>query len=94
MTNESEIKRLLKKNLAISQDTYKLARKIRKTQKISRWIKILKWTFIIVMALGAYYYIQPFVGTFMETFEKFKADISSLGQGGDFLKGFMENKPE
>ncbi len=58
---EPELKTLLEANLELSKENNKLLKKVRRVQKIARNTKIVYWLFIVAIAFGAYYYVQPFV---------------------------------
>ena len=86
MDEIEEIKRLLKKNLEVSEESLKIAKKVRRTQNTGRLFKALKWIIILALALGSYYYIQPFLETFWQTVGDIKGDISSLKDTGQSIK--------
>ncbi len=102
MDDFKEIKKLLKQNLEISQESSTILKKIRRNQKISRFFMVFKWVIIIALALGAYYYIQPLMETFFEAAGQIREDFSVLRQTGsgvgdlppsvlDKLQTFFEN---
>jgi len=57
---ESEIKGLLEENLKLSKENNELLKKVREFQRWSRITKVLYWFIIIGIALGAFYFIQPY----------------------------------
>lgn len=74
MDEMEQIKRTLKKNLEVSEESYKILKKLYKAHKLSRFIKIVYWVFIAAAVLGLYYYVQPVVDGLKETL----GDIRSL----------------
>jgi len=94
MEDNNEIKKLLKRNLEISEESSKIIKKIHGVQKTGRILKISKWVLVIALALGAYYYIQPFMETFWETVGQIKEDFSSLKETGESMgnipSGFLD----
>ncbi len=86
MDELEQTKRLLKKNLAISEESLKLLKKVRRTQKISSFVKFLRWAIIILLAFGAYYYIQPFMETFWQTVSQIRQDVSTIGKASNEIK--------
>ncbi|MBU1179036.1 hypothetical protein KKB69_01740 [Patescibacteria group bacterium] len=86
MDDTEEIKRLLKKNLAFSEESFNILKKIQRTQRFSKFLTFLKWALIIGLSLGSYYYIQPFIETFYQSMGQIREDASSLGQAGQAVK--------
>jgi cellulose synthase/poly-beta-1,6-N-acetylglucosamine synthase-like glycosyltransferase len=86
MDEASEIKRLLKKNLEVSEESFKILRKMHRAQTMGRFFKVLKWVAVIALTLGAYYYIQPMIDTLLETFAQIKTDLSAVGETGQSIK--------
>ncbi|MBU2633064.1 hypothetical protein KJ751_00970 [Patescibacteria group bacterium] len=83
MEETNEIKKLLKRNLEISEESSNIIKKIHGAQRTGRILKILKWFLVIALALGAYYYVQPFMETFWETVGQIKKDFSSLKEASE-----------
>jgi len=78
MDSEEHIIKLLKQNLAVSKESLKILKKVHRTQVLGRLFKMLYWVIIIGGVFGAYYYLQPFVSNFIETWQK-------MGNIGDLL---------
>jgi len=74
--DDEQIKKLLKQNLAISKESLKILKKMHRTQVLGRLFKIIYWAIIIGGIFGAYYYLQPFVSNFIETWQSV-GEISS-----------------
>lgn len=75
MGDSDILKKLLRQNLEISRESFKILKKLHRGRKLAMGFKILYWTVIILMVLGAYYYIQPFVDTFTDTFGEIKKGV-------------------
>lgn len=82
---DEEIKNLLERNLEISKETHKIVKKMHRTQKIGRALKIIYWSIIIAGALGAYYYLKPVIGNFIDTYNKMRSDFSAIGESAKSL---------
>lgn len=65
MPNE-ELKNLLQKNLETSQESLKILKKINRGRIIGNLFSFLKWLIIIGTALGAYYYLQPYINQLLD----------------------------
>ena len=53
---EEEIKKILNKNLAVSEETLKIIKKIHRVQSVGRFLKVFKWLMIAALSFGFYYY--------------------------------------
>jgi len=82
-TESEEIKRLLRKNLAISEECLGIVKKMHRAQVTGRLLKVLKWLIIVALALGAYYYIQPYMDNFWQTMSEVQKGLSNLKAAGD-----------
>ncbi|OHA93174.1 MAG: hypothetical protein A3H52_03140 [Candidatus Zambryskibacteria bacterium RIFCSPLOWO2_02_FULL_39_26] len=56
-----EEKELLKRSVALAEENNDMLRRMQRSLRISRFISILYWVFIIGSAVGAYYLIQPYL---------------------------------
>ncbi|MFH1979137.1 MAG: hypothetical protein ABII97_02025 [Patescibacteria group bacterium] len=86
MEDSDQIKKLLNKNLAVSEESLKILKKVHRAQSIGRYLRIFKWVVIVLLALGAYYYIQPFMETFWSSVDAIKENVSSLRSTGETTK--------
>lgn len=55
------IKQLLRENLEVSQESLKILKKINRDRILGNIFNIVKWTIIIGVSIGAYYYFQPYL---------------------------------
>ncbi|MFH1608580.1 MAG: hypothetical protein ABH951_00995 [Patescibacteria group bacterium] len=77
---EKEEKELLKVAFNLTEENNKMLHKIRGVQKRQAFFGILKMLFFIGLALGAFYFLQPyvkniqdFIGSAGDTFNSFNA---------------------
>ena len=82
---DPESKQLLEKTYSLVEENHKILRKMRRSQKITSFMRIVYWLIIIGIALGAFYFLQPYI----DQLEKF---IRSSGISIDQLKG-LTNLP-
>ncbi len=59
--------RLLAIEAKIDQNQ-KIISEIRRSQKIANYTKILYWGFFILAGLGAFYFVQPFIGQLKDAY--------------------------
>jgi hypothetical protein len=85
MNEEAEIKTLLKKNLEISKESYKILKKVHRSQKIGRVLKTVYWLIIIGGLFGAYYYLQPVISSLIDSVKQITEDFTALGETGRAL---------
>ena len=92
---DSEIKELLKANLELSKENNEMLRKVRRVQKRAYAAKIAYWVIVLLLALGAYYYIQPYIQKVTDlytqgsnTLNGFNQTFSDLGDIQGLIDGF------
>ena len=58
---DSESKKLLEETLRLSQENNNILHSLRRSMRLARFMSLLYWVFIIGSAVGAYYFIQPYI---------------------------------
>ena len=56
-----EEKELFKRSIVLSEQNNDILRSIRRSMRLSHFMSILYWVFIIGSLVGAYYFIEPYV---------------------------------
>ena len=56
-----EERELLKRSVSLAEDNNKMLLSMRRSQRWASITRALYWVFIIGSAVGAYYFIQPYV---------------------------------
>jgi uncharacterized protein involved in cysteine biosynthesis len=79
------LKQLLEENLKLSKENNVLLLKIRNVQRWAQITKILYWFVIIGVAIGAFYFIQPYLGGVLNIYSGGVSDISSIKDIGNTL---------
>ncbi len=82
---EEYVKDLLKKNLEISEESLKILKKMHRAQMIGRTFKMLKWLVIIAIALGVYYYIEPYLKVMINNFNQIISMLGDIKKTSDSL---------
>lgn len=62
---DPESRKLLQETLELEKENNDMLRSMRRSLRIQRIMSILYWIFIIGSALGAYYFIQPYIEQLM-----------------------------
>ncbi len=58
---DEELKRILDENLAISKESLKILKSIRRGNRLAVAFKLFYWLVIIGSAVGAYYFLEPYI---------------------------------
>ncbi|MFA5751401.1 MAG: hypothetical protein WCX79_03835 [Candidatus Paceibacterota bacterium] len=82
---EPELKEKIEESLRLAEENNKMIRKMRRTLEWSRIMRIIYWLFIIAMALGAYYYIQPYVEQIKGVYGDAKDNMEGFGSFFDIF---------
>ncbi len=76
---DSEDKKLLEDIYELTKENNEMLHKVRGVQKRQTFFQIVHWLFIVGIAIGALYFLQPYIDQFQNfinevslTFEKFK----------------------
>jgi cell division protein FtsL len=72
--------------------------KVRRVQRQGQLFKILYWVLIVLLAFGAFYYIQPYVNQLLETYtgiqdtqEKMQSTIPNLTNINELINQLKGN---
>ena len=76
---DPESKKLLEDTLALAQENNKMLHALKRSMLWSRVISVLYWVLIIGSALGAYYFVQPYVDQIMSTYNGAKSNLDNIG---------------
>ena len=79
---DPETKRLLEENLRLSQENNDILHSMRNSMRMARFMSILYWLFIIGSALGAYYFIEPYLGQLKDLYVGANGALNDLKQFG------------
>lgn len=82
---DREIKKLLQKNLEVSQDILKISKKLNRARIVGGFFRILKWGVIVALSVGAYYYIEPYLRTLMDSISSITSGVEQIRQTSDAL---------
>ncbi len=69
---DPEIDKALSEQMELIEENNRLIKKIHKSIVMGRFISILYWVVIIGSALGAYYFLQPYVDVVLKAYENIK----------------------
>ncbi|MFA6000377.1 MAG: hypothetical protein WC783_05410 [Candidatus Paceibacterota bacterium] len=58
---DEETKKLLEETFALAKENNSMLHSLRRSMRMARFMSLLYWVFIIGSALGAYYFLQPYI---------------------------------
>lgn len=73
-----EERELLKRSIALSEENNDILRSMQRSMRFSRFMSILYWLFIIGSAIGAYYFVQPYIKAVTNAYGGASSNISGL----------------
>ncbi|MFA5737157.1 MAG: hypothetical protein WCX70_01150 [Candidatus Paceibacterota bacterium] len=81
---DEEIKQLLVKNIELGENNKQILTKILRYQRNIQILATLKWLLIILSAVGAFYYLQPFWDSLLSSYKNLieifnTIDINNVG---------------
>jgi len=77
---EEDLKVLLRENIEISKESLKILKKINRGRVFGNVFTALKWTVIIGISFGAYYYIEPFLSGYVDTLKSLTSGVENVGK--------------
>ena len=99
---DEELKVLLRENIEISKESLKILKKINRGRIFGNIFTALKWTLIIGISLGTFYYIEPFFSQYLDTIKGLTSGVENNPKIGnninsatspDLLKRLQELMP-
>lgn len=65
-----EERELLNKSVSLAEDSNKILRAMRRSQRWASIVRIIYWALIIGSAIGAYYLFQPYIDQIKNVYSK------------------------
>lgn len=82
-----EERELLNQSLELSKENNKMLHMIRRYMRLARFMSVIYWVFIIGSAVGAYYFIQPYVEKIYTVYGGAKSNLDNIS---NLLQGFKQ----
>ena len=73
-----EERELLNKSVSLAEDNNKILHSMRRSQRLSSIMRAVYWILILGSAVGAYYFIQPYIDQLTEVYSGAKADLNNV----------------
>jgi len=80
---QPEEREMLKKALELSRENNKMLQSIKRSMFMGRIFRVVYWIVVIGAAIGAYYYIEPYLDEAIGAYGSIKGDLKNFG---DLLK--------
>ena len=71
-------KELIQKTYELSEENNKILKGIRSSNRWATAFKIFYWIIIIGVAVGAFYYVQPYVDIAMKAYTSIRGDLKNV----------------
>ncbi|MCE9549296.1 hypothetical protein K8Q98_02770 [Candidatus Nomurabacteria bacterium] len=75
---DPESKKLLESTFQLAEENNKMLRSMRRSMRIARVISALYWVLIIGSAVGAYYFVQPYIDQMLGVYGSTKSNIEGI----------------
>jgi len=73
-----EEKELLNKTASLAEDNNKILHSIRRSMRLASFVRVVYWIIIIGSAVGAYYFIQPYIDQLVGVYGGTKSSIDNI----------------
>ncbi|OGI96918.1 hypothetical protein A3I25_01140 [Candidatus Nomurabacteria bacterium RIFCSPLOWO2_02_FULL_42_17] len=87
---DAETKKLIEESLELARDNNKILRRMRRGQRISSIFRLFYWLMILGIALGAYYYIQPYFSQAQKAYQNISEGLGNLPDVSNLNKVFNQ----
>jgi hypothetical protein len=74
----NQVIELTEENNELAKENNKLLRGMRRSARIASVLRIIYWVIIIGSAFGAYYAIQPFFNSFVDSYNGMKDNLDTV----------------
>lgn len=66
--DEQGLRKMVEETMELSKDNNRILRSIQRRDRMAMIMRIVYWLFILGIAAGAYYYVQPYIDKLMQTY--------------------------
>ena len=89
-----ELEKLLKENIEISRESLKILKGIRRANRFASIFKIFYWLVIIGSAVGAYYFLEPYIKQGLAIISQVQEVVSGPQKTGSEVKNGSQTPPD
>jgi hypothetical protein len=73
-----EEKELLRETAELTKENNKILRGIRRSNRVSTFLRLVYWIIILGSAFGVYYYTQPYIDAVVKSYNGMRENIQSV----------------
>ena len=84
---DQETKQLLEESVKLSRENNEMLNKLMRSKKLNVIYRYVYWGIIIIITIGSYYFIQPYLGTLINLYSGGASDIQSIGNTNESSVG-------
>jgi hypothetical protein len=77
---EAEDKEILKRVLELSQKNNRMLQSIQRSMFWSKVYRYIYWIIIVGAAIGAYYYLEPYIDGVLQVYGSVKENVTNIFQ--------------
>jgi hypothetical protein len=77
---DPESKKLLQDTFKLAEENNTLLHSMRRSMRVQRYVSYGYWAFIILTALGAYYFIEPYLSQLIDAYGGVGSALQGFGQ--------------
>jgi len=82
---DPESKKMLENTFALVEANNKMLQSMRRAQKLASFMHFIYWLIIIAIAIGSYYFMQPYVTKLQEFIKSSSSSIDQLKNIGNMI---------
>ena len=75
---EQEDRERLKRILELTEKNHKMVRKMYSTMRWGNLLKVVYWIVIVGVAVGAFYFLQPFLQSVQQTYKDLQVGVDGI----------------
>ena len=83
---QGNLKQLVDENIKLARENNKMLKKMRSSMRWASFFRLLYWIVIIGSAVGAYYYLQPFIDGIRDNAEGIFSVFENVQNATSFLR--------
>ena len=91
---DPNINQTLREVLGKVEENNKLLKKVHKSIVWARAMRIFYWTVIILVSLGSYYFIQPYINNAIGAYRIFQSDVNVIKGGAKTIQNAETKFPD
>jgi len=92
--DDQELQHLLHENLRLAKENNRMLTKMHRYQRWQKASKVLYWIILIAIALGAYYYVKPYLMRVQDAYNDIANSIETAGNAASNVQNFFNGNKD